>query len=59
MSVVVVKGSKGSHLLVGPNLGLVLVATGLEGPRAFVSCQNLWGIWGIRIGARDVRRAPY
>ena len=59
LPVVVVKGPEGSHLLVGPNLGLVLAATGSEGLCVFVSCQNLWGTWGIRIRAQDVHRAPY
>ena len=54
--VIVAKGPEGPHLLGAPHLGLVLVSTGPEGPRAFVSCQNLWG---IRTRARDLRHALY
>ena len=50
------KGPQGPHLLWAPHLGLVLASTGPEGPRMFVSCQDLWG---IRTGVRDVCRAPY
>ena len=59
LPVVVAKGLEGPYLIMGPSPGLVLAVTGPEGPRVFVSCQNLRGIWGIRTGARDVRRDPY
>ena len=59
LPVVIAKGPEGPYLLVVPNPGLVLAATGLEGPHVFVSCQNVWGTWEIRTGARDVRRTPY
>ena len=58
LPVVIAKGPEGPHLLMVPNPGLVLATTGLEGPHAFVSCQNVWGTWGIRTGARDIRRTP-
>ena len=53
---VVAKDPEGPHLLGGPHPGLVLALTGPEGPHVFVSCQDLWG---MRTGARDVRRVPY
>ena len=59
LPVFVAKGPESPHLLMGSNPGLILAATGPEGPRVFVSCQNLWGMWGIRTEAQDVRRAPY
>ena len=49
-------GPWGSRLLWGLPLRLVLAPTAPEGPRAHVSCQDSRG---IRVGARDVRRAPY
>ena len=50
------KGPLGPHLLWVPHLGLVLASMGPQGPRVLVSCHDLWG---VRIGTRDVRRAPY
>ena len=49
------RGSQGPRLLRGLHLRLVLAPTAPQGPRAIVSCQDSWG---MRAGARDVRRDP-
>ena len=57
ISVVVVKGPEGPHLLEGTIRNLILTKTGPEDPRAFVfPCQKMWG---LRTGAQGVCRAPY
>ena len=50
------KGPQDPCLLWGLHLRLVSALTAPQDPRALVSCQDLWG---MRAGARDVRRAPY